>query len=359
MQTNNQTKKIEYPLIKLKGEGELIIPENVQKRINMLHSQVGATEWCGFITYDKVEGNINDPSTYVAKVKDVYPMNIGSSTYTESDNHSSELKKMDDRIPSYFASRTGLIHTHHNMKAYFSTTDIQELHNNVDKYDGNSYYLSLIVNFEKKYVAKIVKLVDIPANKAVYKEDKEEHSIEFPSEKAMMMFDLNVKIEEEIVWDDEILQTRIDELKAEVLAKKEAEAKKQFSPTTGNWFQNYQAELGFNNSRKSYSAYLRSVLECSADPKKEIGQSLTYLTTLKPDDFDTAMDLIEEYINSTVYDTFGLGNMVEGLNKTANILKSYKGAPKWKSEVEHLLEVFNDVTEDMAVFEINKENSLI
>ncbi len=100
-------------------------------------------------------------------------------------------------------------------------------------------------------------------------------------------------------------------------------------------------------------------MECSADPKKEIGQSLTYLTTLKPDDFDTAMDLIEEYINSTVYDTFGLGNMVEGLNKTANILKSYKGAPKWKSEVEHLLEVFNDVTEDMAVFEINKENSLV
>jgi len=108
--TGEQPKK--YHVIELKEKGTLIIPENVQKRIDMLHAQVGAIEWCGFITYDKIEGNINEPATYVAKVNDIYPMNIGSETYTESENEDEELRKMDERIPSYFMSRTGFCHTH-------------------------------------------------------------------------------------------------------------------------------------------------------------------------------------------------------------------------------------------------------
>jgi hypothetical protein len=101
-----------YPVIELKGKGKLIIPENVQKRIDMLHAQIGDIEWCGFITYDKEEGSINEPSTYVAKVKDIYPMNIGSHSYTETDNTATEILKMDERIPSYFGSRSGYCHTH-------------------------------------------------------------------------------------------------------------------------------------------------------------------------------------------------------------------------------------------------------
>lgn len=371
MQKTTQTttptvaKVIKYPVIELKDKGELIIPENVQKRIDMLHALVGKTEWCGFITYDKTEGSINDPSTYKAVVKDIYPMNIGSEAYTESDNHASELLKMDERIPSYFMSKTGLIHTHQSMKAFFSGTDIQELHNNVDKYDGDSYYLSLIVNFNKEYVAKIVKLVDIPANKAVYNESGTEHTMEFPSQKVMIMFDLNVIIEEEpFAWNDDMMQTRIDELKAEVEAKKAAAVTKPLSivfgdrNSVGDWKPGTQGTLEFvernKKSTNEYATFLRMCLQCQDTPTKEIGQLLIEMTKLNPDDFDERLDEIGQYAFINAFNAFGENNMCEGINKTKGILKTYLGAPKWRSEVEHLVEVFENCAEDLAVYEINE-----
>ena len=46
----------------------------------------------------------------------------------------------------------GLIHTHHSMSCFFSHTDTTELTTNASKYN---FYLSLIVNFDGKYVCKI------------------------------------------------------------------------------------------------------------------------------------------------------------------------------------------------------------
>jgi len=367
------TLEIKYPVIELKSKGKLIISEYVQKRINMLHAQIGGIEWCAFITYDKLEGNINDPSTFVAKVNDIYPMNIGSETYTESDNHSSELSKMDERIPSYFMSRTGFCHTHHHMKAFFSGTDLQELHNNVDKYDGDSYYLSLIVNFEKKYVAKIVKLVDIPANKIIYNETGTEYSIDFPTKKAMIMFDLDITIEENIVWNDDVMQIRINELEAQVVANKAELAARQTSygrtithfrdkTSGGDWKPNKQGKLEFVEDNKTsnvnYQRFLRSCLEGNAIPTKEIGQILAELIKLNANDFDSYLDDVSFYILCNAYDEFGEDRMSEGINKCKGILKSYLAASKWRNEVEYLIEVFENCAEEMAAYEISGEMAM-
>jgi len=233
------------------------------------------------------------------------------------------------------------------MSAFFSGTDIQELHNNVDKYDGDSYYLSLIVNFSKQYVAKIVKLVTIPANSASYVENGETFTMEFPEQKVMRMFDLDVKIEENIVWDDDILQTRINELKAQAVAKKQASLAKTNVSTTGQWVKNKQGTLEFSETQVNYYAYLRMVLECSETPTKEIGQSLIHLTQLNADDFDKALENMYAFMHETSFDAFGYGNMIAGLTATKNILNNFKKAPKWETEVIHIMEEFDNVIKDM------------
>jgi hypothetical protein len=356
-----ENKVIKYPIIEVKENGKLIISENVQKRIDMLHAQIGSKEWCAFITYDKEAGNINEPSTYVARVKDIYPMGIGSETYTETENTASELIKMDERIPSYFMSRSGYCHTHHNMKAYFSQTDMQELHNNVDKYDGDSYYLSLIVNFEKQYVGKIAKLITIPATQSTFKEAGETFTIDFPEEKYMRLFDLDVVIEGEVVWDDDMMQTRINELKAEVEEKKKVAAAKAVVSTSGSWVKgkddpkgkwvkNKQGMLVFTEETLDYRMYLKMILECSDTPTLEIGQSLIHLVGLKPDAFDDALEEMYGYIHGTAFEVFGYGNIIQGLTATNNILKGYLNAPKWAAEVGHVMEVINNVINDMEQY---------
>lgn len=108
---NTKVKK-RYDVLELEGKGKLIIRENVKKQIDILHREVGNKEWCGFIFYNKLEGNISDPKSYVAEVVDIYPMDIGTHSYTESNNSGDEILKMADRVDAYMTSRTGYVHTH-------------------------------------------------------------------------------------------------------------------------------------------------------------------------------------------------------------------------------------------------------
>lgn len=374
MEVNKTVVAKQYPVIELKGKGKLIIPENVQKRIDMLHAQIGNIEWCGFITYDKEAGTINEPSTYVARVKDIYPMNIGSHSYTETNNTAAEILKMDERIPSYFGSRSGYCHTHHNMSAFFSGTDKQELHDNVDKYMGDSYYLSVIFAKDLDYKAKIVKLVNVPKNEAEYEEEGGlKHKINFNPEQVMISFDLDVVIERpEIIWNDDIMQTRINELKAEAVA--EAAAKAAAYKSTPKW-DGVQRQLfgeGWTKNEQGHFVYtgdktpkdgmdkdnpyekftdanlkmnLCRILEVTEDPTMEIGQMLTKATTMNPDQWDTYLDLVSDNMTTLSTLMFGEHRVIEALQKTAKVLKSFSGAPKWRSEVELISEVFEETIE--------------
>ena len=78
------TKPKKYEVLELQQKGKLIITEDVKKKIDQMHNRIGSVEWCGFIFYEKVEGNISNPKTYVAKTTDIYMMDIGSHSYTES-----------------------------------------------------------------------------------------------------------------------------------------------------------------------------------------------------------------------------------------------------------------------------------
>jgi len=223
----------------MKKRGKLIISKEVKNRIDTLHKYIDK-EWCGFIMYKAVQGSISDPENYIAKIVDIYPMDLGSHAYTKSDNEAEEIVKMDERCPEYFMSRTGLIHTHHNMKIYFSETDVDELHENAVHYsDNGSYYLSLIVGYTLDYKAKIVKLIDVADTEIPFDEEGVGESVvKITGGKKLLMMDLDIEIES--AEDDEGMITRIKELREANVAKTKSLSK--IVNGRPNW-ENYHTSL--------------------------------------------------------------------------------------------------------------------
>ena len=134
-----------------KNGGKLLITEFVRKQIGYLAEKFPSTEWSGILVWEVVSGDLGNASQLVLQANYVFPMDIGSSAYTEYTNGEDTLD-MYDAYPDAITMKVGHIHSHHTMTTFFSGTDTDELHNNADKYIA---YLSLIVNNENKNSAKL------------------------------------------------------------------------------------------------------------------------------------------------------------------------------------------------------------
>lgn len=109
-------------------------------------------EWSGVLFYDINGSFVNNDIEFTAK--DFYVLDIGSSTFTSYE--------MTPEVCSYMIEhnlldcKTGLIHSHDTMAAFFSGTDNETL----KKEGGDScHYLSLVVNNEGKYVARVTRKI--------------------------------------------------------------------------------------------------------------------------------------------------------------------------------------------------------
>lgn len=131
--------------------GKIIITEEVQNIIDYLHKKVGSTEWSGILYYKLTKGDIKTLKNLEFTAEFIYPMNIGSTAYTEFD-YSGEVMNACDIKEDVIDCSSGLVHSHHNMSTFFSGTDTSELKENAVHFN---YYVSLIVNFDGKYCAKI------------------------------------------------------------------------------------------------------------------------------------------------------------------------------------------------------------
>jgi len=193
--------------------GILKISKRLQKIIDYLHSKIDATEWSGILFYKLVKGDIKDLEELEFEATFMYPMNIGSSTYTEFD-YTGELVTAYDIHEQGIEESTSLIHSHHSMQAFHSGTDLKELSDNADKYN---YYISLVVNFSHTYCAKIA----IPASTVITYTSWIKNTIgklvSFigeRKEKELLLGDLTIVYEEECT-NEEWLDTRIKSLKEE------------------------------------------------------------------------------------------------------------------------------------------------
>jgi hypothetical protein len=152
-------------IVPLTARVTLIIPDNVEKQIQHLHKLVGSIEWSGILVYKKVSGDFNTLKELVFRAEGIYPMNIGSHSYTEFDYGSAIVDLYDLFEDNLDEMKTGLIHSHHTMGTFFSGTDLDELTENAKQ---NNFYLSLVVNFQGPYTAKVA----IPSVTVIKKEFK-------------------------------------------------------------------------------------------------------------------------------------------------------------------------------------------
>lgn len=97
-------------------------------------------EWSGILLY-KIIGNFSTGNFKIA-VKDLFPMNVGSSAYTEYE-YDSDFIKYRMANPDSLDWDLGHVHSHNKMPTFFSGTDTDELKENIE---NHNYYLSLIVN---------------------------------------------------------------------------------------------------------------------------------------------------------------------------------------------------------------------
>lgn len=141
------------------------ITQQLAAQISALHNQCPAqTEWSGILVYEIIEGSADDITVgpLTIKAHAVFPMDFGTSGYTEYESNPSVFKLFDEypqidpvkKDPKWFM---GHIHSHHNMSSFFSGTDTDELFTNMKNLP---IYLSLIVNYACSPVAKIAAVAD-------------------------------------------------------------------------------------------------------------------------------------------------------------------------------------------------------
>lgn len=119
------------------------------------------TEWSGILIYQIIEGSMENLSSLVMRAVGLYPMNYGSGAYTEYEA-TPEMFEVIERYPNIDPANksrepgwmVGHIHSHNKMDTFFSGTDKQELATNAVNFP---IYLSLIVNYDGRYKAKIAK----------------------------------------------------------------------------------------------------------------------------------------------------------------------------------------------------------
>lgn len=133
------------------------MPTDIKAKIDWLCSKISTIEWSGILIYDIV-GDVRDTETCRIELKDIVPMDKGSTGYT--------TYKLDPKVvmdhymthPEHEDFLIGHIHSHHNMDVFFSGVDTDELHENAP---NHNMYLSLIVNNKDETCCKLVFLAEV------------------------------------------------------------------------------------------------------------------------------------------------------------------------------------------------------
>lgn len=95
-----------------KSTYKLIIPIEVEKKIRHLCNKISSVEWSGTLFYN-YNGSFED-NTLEIRCVDIFPMDIGSSSYTEFDMSPDVIAYMTEH-PELLDCQIGLIHSHNVM----------------------------------------------------------------------------------------------------------------------------------------------------------------------------------------------------------------------------------------------------
>lgn len=131
---------------------DLIIPEEVEAKIRHLCSKVHDVEWSGTLFYT-VEGSLDD-GTFKATCVDICVMDIGTGGFTDFRDTPDIINYRLEHGLLRAGIYEALIHSHNNMSAFFSGTDVNTL---LEEGSDLNHFLSLIVCNAGQYVARITR----------------------------------------------------------------------------------------------------------------------------------------------------------------------------------------------------------
>lgn len=229
---------------------KLIINAETQKKIDILCLQISDIEWSGTLFYE-YEGSWKE-NNLVIKVIDFYLQDIGNTGYT--------VFKQTADIAGYrvdkdlLTAKMGLIHSHHNMAAFFSATDLNTLASEALDHD---HFVSLVVNNRRKYVAAITgvecieKKLNVKEKARFVTFEGVEEVIEYEDyedeikETNVIYTELKIEIEEYEDSNFELIG-RIEELK-----NKKISSVKNSYESFNNRFDN-TIDIKFNNKSNEY-----------------------------------------------------------------------------------------------------------
>jgi hypothetical protein len=155
---------IRYENITLKGEPVVHLSSTVWDKIKYLCKNINTVEWSGSIFYRFISDNptLSDVTTLDIEVVDIIPLDKGTTGFTEYNFDSRVVSYMTEM--DYFDLKIGHCHSHHEMKTFFSGTDMSELNDNSEFIKP---YLSLIVNNHHTFSCKLAFRVE--AEPVLYK----------------------------------------------------------------------------------------------------------------------------------------------------------------------------------------------
>lgn len=196
---------------------KLKLSKDIYCKILYLCNKIHNVEWSGVLFYD-VKGNIKNASKMSCTVKDILPMDMGSAAYTEY-SFDSRVNTYIEKDEERFDWFIGHIHSHNNMKTFFSSTDMDELNDNSEHHN---FYLSLIVNNKMSMTAKIAQRIKV-SGITYLGNDKEGNTYKksySPDNEVLMIYDCEIQVEE---FDDEFTDAV-----TKIISKNKKQANKKF-----------------------------------------------------------------------------------------------------------------------------------
>lgn len=202
------------PLIGSTDSFNLVIPDSVEFRIRQWCMLNPSTEWSGTLFYT-VEGSFENKDIEFT-VRDFFVMDIGTAGFTNY--------KETPEICSYMMEndlldcKTGLIHSHNSMKAFFSGTDANTL---IEEGEQTIHFLSLIVNNEGTYVARVTRRIVeeiegvrcIKYNTYNGEEVSVTENVKTGTKEYIQYIDLNIKVNNPYADIKKFISERYNELK--------------------------------------------------------------------------------------------------------------------------------------------------
>jgi len=358
--------KAEYPIYTMEDKGKLILPPEIIAQITYLHSHCGGKEWSGILVYD-VKGNPSKPESFELIAKHIFLMDIGTAGATDYETDG-DIVDIFDQIPEAMEMKLGHIHTHHSGSAYFSGTDEGELQDNVDKHN---YYLSLVVNYNGNYAAKVVFLSDMhTTSKMNYKDDGGEikHFKQSKIEKHMVVIDMRIFYGEV----GGFFSDRLEAVQGKIAAKEKAEKKswKGYSGNNHSGFQNSNSRLPAIGSKVipdkmtgwEIEKLTKNVLMFDAELKTESNVYAVLHQIVNQEEDTASMDLYYDYLLNHIDKVFNaffdtpLANDERIVVATEVIMcfKKYEGIPALVDIINNLEETFDHY---MLKYEVEIDDS--